>query len=1091
LIILENMSLVTTQLPVATEYVPYNADLDVDIGGGVAPLNFYSATGLPEGLSMDTSGVITGTPLAGAAALSPYTVIFSVQETGNSGGGFGSHSFYASWQLELEVFEAVLTIPPTTLPQGQEGIDYPPTALSVGGANAPYVWTYISGLPDGMTLSSDGVLSGTPFCGAAEGAPWTIVADIVDSSPVPFRMTTATELLLDVAGPVLTLSSTGASLPDAMEAVPYDVVLGNHVGFSGASPMAKLAWRPGSAMFSAFNVLSVGGVWRILGTPRAGSAGTHSVSVELEEADAYGSHTVALTLPLTVLADDGHAPLILLTSYLPNGVEGENYPLALLRGGGGSGQYGFSATGLPRGLVLGSGGGAWWISGAPEMKSAGQYSIVITLIDAETAETRQSTLAMAILPAESSVITAADGAASESVSGEIDRAQLVGGAASCSLGRQSSSLFALVVLAIGLILLSPLARAIRRRQRTVSTAGLAIGAACFGAAELCSAEGSFVAIPADPGPFVFMEGVEILPGSVQYQSIAFESSDGHGSAYPMALQSFSWEVDASCTPSGVNELYTGNLGIVLEQKDHGVPGAPQTNPWQFKYTPRQGAADPYHTGAVSTTYWLVANGVGGVGAAVTNHTFRYKVVFLDDMSLIAAQLPPAIENRPYDSAPIQVNPGGGVAPLVFHNISGLPDGLAMRHDGAITGTPSPGTAASLPYTVSFSVQETGAGFLPGPPNTPHAFSVGFQIELEVIEPYLAVSAPALPVAQEGVDYPVTALTVSGGIGPYTWSYVSGLPLGMTLSSDGVISGIPFCGSAEGSPWYVVAGIADTSSSLTMMATTEVRLDATGPLLTIIPVGGQLPPATEGLPYDVLLSDYATFSGATGTTQWRTGPTMPQGLGVARLNGAWHIQGTPIPGTAGVRSAHIVLQEEDVYGSHTVNESLALTINPSSVQPALRMLTTYFSEGVENIAYPLTRLEAAGGSGEYSFHVSGLPHGLGLHSSANLSWISGTPELQTAGQHLVAITLRDMANGETLQVPITLVILPAGSTPSGAPAAQGTSSDSNGVPSGIDRAQLIGAAGCSLATGQHGVVAMAFLLAIALGAGLLRRRRTAA
>ena len=55
-----------------------------------------------------------------------------------------------------------LTLAPATLPAGTAGTDYLQT-LSASGGSAPYTFTVESGtLPDGLTLSSDGTLSGTP-----------------------------------------------------------------------------------------------------------------------------------------------------------------------------------------------------------------------------------------------------------------------------------------------------------------------------------------------------------------------------------------------------------------------------------------------------------------------------------------------------------------------------------------------------------------------------------------------------------------------------------------------------------------------------------------------------------------------------------------------------------------------------------------------------------------------------------------------------------------------------------------------------------------------------------------------------------------
>jgi hypothetical protein len=57
------------------------------------------------------------------------------------------------------------------------------------------------------------------------------------------------------------------------------------------------------------------------------------------------------------------------------------------------------------------------------------------------------------------------------------------------------------------------------------------------------------------------------------------------------------------------------------------------------------------------------------------------------------------------------------------------------------------------------------------------------------------SSPTLPPASVSVAYPPVTLTASGGVPPYTWTVLAGgtvnsLPMGLSLSTTGVISGTP-------------------------------------------------------------------------------------------------------------------------------------------------------------------------------------------------------------------------------------------------------------------------------------------------------------
>src|SRR5271170_4843443 len=73
----------------------------------------------------------------------------------------------------------MLSISTISLPPASEGVAYPATALQASGGTSPYTWTITSGaLPAGMSLSTDGTLSGTT---AATGS-WNFIVQATDAS---------------------------------------------------------------------------------------------------------------------------------------------------------------------------------------------------------------------------------------------------------------------------------------------------------------------------------------------------------------------------------------------------------------------------------------------------------------------------------------------------------------------------------------------------------------------------------------------------------------------------------------------------------------------------------------------------------------------------------------------------------------------------------------------------------------------------------------------------------------------------------------------------------------------------------------------
>ncbi len=138
-------------LPLAKAGVAYSAAL---IGTGGAPPYSWALSNstLPAGLSLATSGAITGTPTA--------TGYFSIAARVTDS---ASATVTGSFVLNVAAAAppgAISTAP--TLPAGTVGVAYAVTLAATGGT-PPYVWTTTQGaLPAGLTLSNDGVLSGTP-----------------------------------------------------------------------------------------------------------------------------------------------------------------------------------------------------------------------------------------------------------------------------------------------------------------------------------------------------------------------------------------------------------------------------------------------------------------------------------------------------------------------------------------------------------------------------------------------------------------------------------------------------------------------------------------------------------------------------------------------------------------------------------------------------------------------------------------------------------------------------------------------------------------------------------------------------------------
>ncbi len=81
-----------------------------------------------------------------------------------------AHGANTNGAIEFAALLFIKTTGSTTLPDATVGVPYGPTTLQAEGGKAPVSWSISSGaLPDGLTLTSDGTISGTPTGSGGSG----------------------------------------------------------------------------------------------------------------------------------------------------------------------------------------------------------------------------------------------------------------------------------------------------------------------------------------------------------------------------------------------------------------------------------------------------------------------------------------------------------------------------------------------------------------------------------------------------------------------------------------------------------------------------------------------------------------------------------------------------------------------------------------------------------------------------------------------------------------------------------------------------------------------------------------------------------
>jgi hypothetical protein len=169
---------ITTPSPLSNGAVGVGYSVQVSAGGGITPYTF-SATGLPAGLSMSASGVISGSPTTAGTKTAQVTVTDSTSPT----------HLTASANLSITINPALAITNASPLANGVIGSAYS-AQLGAAGGVAPYMFN-AAGLPAGLSMSTGGFISGTTTAAGSS----TVLVTVTDStSPTPLSATASLSL---------------------------------------------------------------------------------------------------------------------------------------------------------------------------------------------------------------------------------------------------------------------------------------------------------------------------------------------------------------------------------------------------------------------------------------------------------------------------------------------------------------------------------------------------------------------------------------------------------------------------------------------------------------------------------------------------------------------------------------------------------------------------------------------------------------------------------------------------------------------------------------------------------------------------------
>ncbi len=803
--------------------------------GGIGTTTFTLASGtLPSGLTLATNGTLSGTP----TVVGTFPITVKVTDSNGCTGTGATYNLVISCQT--------ITVTPPAVNTGVAGSPFSQTFTQSGAIGAATFSLTAGALPTGLTLASNGVLSGTPL----QTGTFAITVTVTDSN----GCTGSANYTLTITCQTITVTNPAVSSGVAGAAFSQTFTQSGAIGSATFSLVSGSL--PAGLSLSASGVLS--------GTPTQ----TGSFPITVAVTDANGCSGVGPTYNLTIACQT-----ISVTNPSVNvGVAGQAFSQSFTQSGAiGTATFTLASGTLPSGLSLSASG---VLAGVP--LQTGTFPITVTVTDSNGC-TGTSPVYNLIINCQTITVTPPS-----NLTGTV-------GVAYSEQFSQSGGIGA----------------------ATFTETGTLPTAMSF------AADGTLSGTPTQSGAFpitVTATDSNGCTGSVSVtltigcQTITVTNpAVSSGTAGTPFSQTF--------TQSGANgtatfSLASGTLPSGLTLSTSGVL-----------------SGTPMQTGSFPITVKVTdANGCTGTGP-----TYNL-VIACQTITVTNPATSTGTVGTPFSQTFTQ---SGAIGTATFSTSSALPTGLTLSASGVLSGTPTQTGSFPIVVTVTDSNGCTGTG-------ATYTLVIACQP--------ITVNNPSTNTGT--VDAPFSAgFTQSGAIGTATFSTSSTLPSGLTLSSSGVLSGTP---QVPGT-FPITVTVTDSNGCTGTSATYTLTISCQTITVTN--------PSSNSGSYNTPLSGSFTFTQSGVGTHTPAvfsinSGSLPSGVS---LSSGGVLSGTPTQ--TGVFS--ITIKVTDANGCSGIGSTYTLTIAPNATNKSyVDVGNTQLDGGLAAPATP-TVIAAALSSGDSS------------------------------------------------------------------------------------------------------------------------------